>query len=823
MVSNYFRYGFRILARSPLLSAINILGLTIGITSFYILFPYAQAELNTDHFHQDYQQIGRLAWHYRWTDDDKNWNEFYHPLNNTTVARMIADEFPQIKELVTVAPREFFSKAAQGFDRDLFFTRIADGKKTHFREDNTVYADPNFFTFFSFPIVDGNPSSVLSSPGSAAISERTAIKLFSHDDPRNQTIYLNDSIPIKITGVFKDLPRNTHLKADIVLSTAGLLEAGSVDLPTGAFAAAYIKVDKGVDFEWLETEINKQKKHFYGECDQCDPSVSVQTLDDIIFENLTENPFTSKSKLVLQILRAMAFVILAQAWINYICMSIGRMRKRLVEIGARKIAGATWKDFFAQFIIEALMTNLMSVAIAFTVIQLLNIPLQVAFDFYTPSLDMLSGSTIVVIVATIISGIFITGIYPVLASRRTSPVELLRKLRTVEIPWWMRSLVTFQYASAIVLLVSIATIYFQLNFILNRDLGIDRNGIAVFDAPFNQSKDFDKKFGTFMNIVGRTAGVSGATVCKYVPGDNMNFPFWVKRNAGGVLFGFDCSGGVDENFVSLYSIKILAGRNFGSNLPADRRSIMISESASQRLGFASPEECVGQKLILPEFGVNDVQVVAVYEDYEFRPFFSSHQATGRGSVLTYKTFLAPGYSPSKISVKINLGDARSVMGSLEAIYKKIFPEELFRWSFLDKNIEQHYQVETRARNQIVLFTFLAISISCIGLFGVMSNKIGEKTKEIGIRKVLGAKAMNIVRILLHSTIRQLVVATVIAIPLSYYLSEQYLEKYSLRITLHWFYYIAPVLLLMSILFSSVFLLLIRAVRTNPVESLRSES
>jgi putative ABC transport system permease protein len=269
------------------------------------------------------------------------------------------------------------------------------------------------------------------------------------------------------------------------------------------------------------------------------------------------------------------------------------------------------------------------------------------------------------------------------------------------------------------------------------------------------------------------------------------------------------------------NIKLLVGRNFQPNLPG-QQSVLISRIAAERLGFSSPKECVGAKLFLPNYNNHEVEIIGVYDDYEFLPYFAQVQGSRRGSILTYRNSVAKDIALSKISFKIDQENISSTIGALEDLYKATFPEEVFKWTFLDQNIRQHYAQEQIVRNQIILFTLLAIGIACLGLLGTTTNKVIEKTKEIGIRKVLGAQMHQIARIILNTTARQVIIAIVIGIPLAYYLVQTYLERYSERLSFEWWHYGLPVTLLLLIMFVTIAGVLLKAARTNPVESLRSE-
>ena len=225
MLLNYIKLSLRLLSRNPFITAINILGLSIGFAAFYILWPYAHSELRTDRFHKDYERIARLTWHHRWTDNKQDWQEFDIAINFCGVAKHIADEFNEVEELTRYVPQREFLKPLQGTGDKVFVTVYErDSTKHFFREENVAFADPNFFQFFSFPLLKGDASSVLTQPGTVVLSQAVSTKYFGARDPLNSIIYLSDSLPLKVTGVFDDLPRNTYFRFDMVISTAGLDE-----------------------------------------------------------------------------------------------------------------------------------------------------------------------------------------------------------------------------------------------------------------------------------------------------------------------------------------------------------------------------------------------------------------------------------------------------------------------------------------------------------------------------------------------------------------------------------------------------------------------
>ena len=365
-------------------------------------------------------------------------------------------------------------------------------------------------------------------------------------------------------------------------------------------------------------------------------------------------------------------------------------------------------------------------------------------------------------------------------------------------------------------------IYTQLNYILDKETGIEKDGIVIIESPLRKTSNADSRLSFFIKEVRQIKGVYDLASSYSVIGDPDTKGFSIQRNKNSNYVGVDSNGGVDEGFLTTYKIKLLAGRNFLADHPSDQNSILISRASVARLGISSLEQAVGKKIILAEQGKGSVEIIGVFEDYEFRPFFNDVAERRRGVALTYRQFLVPEFKPLKLSIALNMNYFKREMEEIQKLYKTIFPEEPVKWYLLKEKTDREYNNEKIAKNQITFFTILAIGIACLGLLGLISNKAIEKTKEIGIRKVLGAQLYQIAQILLSTTFIQVTVAALIGIPLAYYLVQKYLEVFSERVELQWWHYVMPVAILMVLMFGTIVSVLIKSSRTNPVDSLRYE-
>ncbi|HEX6893133.1 MAG TPA: ABC transporter permease [Chryseolinea sp.] len=824
MLLSYIKLSLRLLSRSPFITAINIVGLSIGFAAFYILWPYAHAELTTDRFHKDYERIARLTWHHRWTDNKLDWQESDNAVNFCGVAKHIADEFKEVEELTRLVGQGGFQKALQGTGDKVFMAVYErDSTKHFFREEKVAFADPNFFQFFSFPLEKGDPALVLMQPGTVVLSQEVSRKYFGASDPVNSIIYLNDSLPLKVTGVFEALPRNTYFHFDMVISTAGLDEIddrfpSTFDNPTW-MGENFIRIREGVSFANLQQQIDARRKIFYNNIENADPTVNVEPLKDIAFSDSSLGQ-VYKPRPALIVLAALSFVILFLAGTNYVSLSISTLHKRMPEVGTRKVVGAGRKDFAVQFFVESAIINLFALALSLTLIQLVKYPAEYLFHFYVVEWKTIIDEHFAIFLIVPLTTIVLTGLYPVVISSRKDAVVLLKRLRGSETPWWIKSLITFQYASAIVLLIWVVAVYFQLDYILSKNLGINKSGVITVNCPLNRTEDFNSKLEYFVNEAYKVNGVRIASLSKSIMGDGGGLPQFAQRKEGAAIVGLFSNGGVDENFLGLYGIRLLEGRNFSSNGPSNQKTVLLSNEAIKRLGFSSPSEAIGARIIL-NYTVKDVEIIGVYDEYEYLPFFA-HLQKSPGTLLTYKNTIEQDQPASKISFRIDLQETASIVARLAELYKSVFPIEAFTWVFLDQNIRRNYAQEQITRNQIILFTFLAIGIACLGLLGTTSNKVVEKTKEIGIRKILGAPLHQIALLIINTSLKQLLISIVIGVPLAYLLVEKYQERYSERMEFSWWHYALPVAMLIVIMILTIAGTLVKASRTNPVESLRSE-
>ncbi|MEX2233938.1 MAG: ABC transporter permease [Cyclobacteriaceae bacterium] len=849
MLLNYLKLAIRLLIRNPFFTFINVLGLSVGFAVFFILSQHSSYELRSDQFHKDHERIYRLYFDF-YHNTGVDWTHYLGSTFAAVFTTMVKEKFAEIESTTRIIHQNNFDQVRwAGPETDTagwrelnpttVFSFITDNNEKHsFIETNTVYADPNLFQFFSLPLLIGSPHNVLSKADAIVLSASTARKYFGEVNPIGKVLTLGENESFTVTGVFRDLPKNTHLNFDLVLSTLRIQYAIENVHPLMRSAQNYFKVREETSVADLENKMNEeQKKHWdlQGGFPGSTLTVYLQPLKEAPFHVFDNDVFTPKSKYIAHTFRVIAIIVLLMAWINYLNLKLSMQAARMKELAARKTAGASRIDFIKQFLIESLVINGMALVTAFTLIQLLTYPLETLFQFYLPAWNEITLSSMMLFLAVMSLGILIAGLQPGFSVWGMTTQKILGHRKLVsERSSFAQITTVFQFVSAIALIVWLFSISKQVNFVTNDAWGIERHQVVVVELPLRKSLDlstglsYESEVNSLKNVLRSTPGIEDMALSTTVAGDLFENPIRFSRmDTANVGVASKSNGGVDERFIPFYGLRLISGRNFIADHPADRRSVILSRLAAKTIGL-KPENAIGKILFVGKhpwkpFGTN-AEIIGVIEDYRYNPLYleTGIANANRGTILTYGDYLFAKNKPLKMSLRVNIRNITEVIARIEKKYLEIFPGQIFHWYFLNDHMNAHYKTENIARNQILLFTILAVGIACLGLVGMISNKMVEKTKEIGIRKILGAKLGSLLQILLNTTIKQILVGTVIGIPLAYFITDEYLEKFSERISIHWWHYLLPLTILLVIMFMTISTLLWKAVRTNPVDSLRYE-
>jgi putative ABC transport system permease protein len=818
MLLNYLKLAIRLLIRNPFFTFINVLGLSVGFAVFFILWQYTQTELAADQYHKDSDRIVRVATDWRWTDDGKSWGRILFGRAGSAVIHRVSQDFAEVESYLRVMHQPYFTREMTGHGIPVILAHEKiNGSSVFFKEEHALYADPNLFDFFSIPLTYGESKNVLQDKNSIVLSQKTARKFFGDKNPVGELLILNGKESLKVTGVFEDLPQNTHLVFDFVISNRSRENEWN-KAPFGG-THCYLKL-RGDDKKGLENQINAKMPVYWAEVFRTLPHVKadviLQPLTDVAFNNefLPDN-FRYKSKTILIGLAAVSVIILLMAWANYINLSVSRTNDRIKEVATRKMSGAFSSDIIKQFVIESFLMNVLAALSAITLIQFVRQPSALLLDIYVPEITTLPAMTFLFFGTVIVLGIFLTALYPAVLSIAHNPGSLFSISKRSGKRLLPSVLTTFQYVVAVILIFAGLIIHQQLNYILNKDLGFKKEQVLMIDAPVVRSENYLSDLKFFENAISARPSVQN------VSHQSGFINLSVKRQNKPVYINVD-GYGVDENFLSLFDIHLVAGRNFESDDRAD--AIILSRFAVERLNFESPQAAVGSKIIAgPQDTLwRELEIIGVMENIKTTPFYSSpHNSeaeTGRGVAYVYGSKAYSDFTPATILVRLD--PKQQSVEDLEKDFSRVFPGNVFSSTFLNDQINNIYNKEKLIKNQLTFFTCLAIGIACLGLLGMICNKVVEKKKEIAIRKSMGAGLASIGNLLLRNTGRQILISFMLGIPVSYFLSHQYLQRFSDQISIQWWHFAAPIVLLVFIMLATISYVLAEVARANPVDSLR---
>ncbi|MBL7856602.1 MAG: ABC transporter permease [Cyclobacteriaceae bacterium] len=833
MLLNYLKLSLRLLTRNPFFTMINVVGLSVGIAVFFILWQFSRHELKSDQQWKDWQRIARIGIFLEWSDDGKSWDSEIHGITSPPIPVQIAVDFPELESYTRILDRHHFSNELSGLATDIIVSyENSNHAEIKILEEKVVMADVNLFEFFSIPLLKGDAAHVLKEGNAIVVSQAIAQKYFGQEEPLGKLVSINKQ-PHIVTGVFQDLPSNTHLDFQIVLSNQNKVNYWDSEF-SDPRVWSYIKSRAVPDWKELEHKLNQPEmiQKYYGLAIRVfsfRPSNLIQPLSEVAFsQKWRGDKFSPKSEMLLHIFQSVGVLVLILAFVNYISLTTSRIRMRQKEVATRKVSGATSADFVKQFTIESALVFFIALALAFTLLQLVKYPLYVALQIPIFKIDKESILLMLLVVAIMI---LVSAAYPTYLSMIPKIRDLFSKgnhLKGNLVLQW--SLTSFQLSIAVVLIIWGFIIYHQVTLVLSKDLGFSKENLITIDAPVFKTTQYESDHEVFKNKLRSLSGIQNVTSSSSVMGDEV-IHISVKRSTNSVVVGLDTNGGVDEDFLPFYNIRLLAGRNF---METDREnSIIIGEGALSRLGFESAEQAVGSIIqiegkptLTDTIKWRTINIIGVMKGYRLRPmlkFSGDHDnKADAGIALTYKHFLNANLQPERITLRIETSKTNMVIREAEQVYAGIFPGNVFHWYFLDDHVNRHYRSEKIWRNQILFFTCLAIGIACLGMLGMISNKATEKTKEIGIRKVLGAELQQIAQLLLNTTAKQILMATFIGTPVAYYFTQQYLEKFTERIAVQWWHFALPVVILIVIMFLTIASVLWKAARSNPVEALKYE-
>ena len=802
MLKNYLRVALRNLSKNKAFSFINIVGLAVGMAACLLILQYVRYELSYDKFNAKGDRLYRI-----------NQDRYTHGKLSTQWAAGASAAGPVFKE--TFPEIEEFVKLLNTGQQLVSYKE----QKLVIKEDYLVSA--SFFKMFSYQLLQGDPHTALMEPSSVVISETIAKNLFRGTDPMGQTVKIGNRSS-KVTGIMQNMPDNSHLKLDFMESYATF---NVIDPPSPNFDRerawfsdgfiTYVLLRPGVDVKALEAKFVPIAKAGLVKNPNEAAVYTLQPVKDIhLYSNrMMEAEPNGDGRSVYLLLGIAVFVILI-AWINYINLSTARGMGRAKEVGVRKTLGSVKAQLIIQFMLEAMLFNGLALVLSVIIFALsiptfatltgLNIRLSL---FGNPSFWM--GVTVLFLV-----GSFFSGFYPAIVLSGYRPVEVLKgkMMASANGVLVRKGLVVFQFAASIFLLSGSLTVLKQVRFMQEQNLGINIDQTLVIRSPLIQVDSMSSTMKAFKQESMAQVAVKSITVSTDVPGNAIGWNRGnIRRIGEGIEKGVQSRViGTDYDFLRAYGIKIIAGRNFSPAYTTDKDALILSRSALNLFGFDKPEQAVGQQLI---FGGDPHMIVGVAEDF--------HQQSLRDKYDQIIFTCIPDVQ-GKVSVKLNTGNIAQTVNQLSANWSKYFPGDQFDYYFLDNHFNEQYQDDMRFGRVFGIFTFITIFVACLGLFGLVSFTIVQRTKEIGIRKVLGASVNGILQLLYKDFTLLILMAFVVAAPLAWFAIYKWLNGYAFRISINPLLLLLPFIIVLLIGFATVSWLSIKAALMNPVRSLKTE-
>lgn len=792
MLKNYLTTAWRNLTRHRLFTFLNIFGLALGMTCSILIFLWVSDELSFDKFNPGANSIFRMTCNVSGIDAAVVPSPFAAALRASMPAVKRVTRIANLQKMVTVGNRKF-------------------------NEKGIYYADTSFLQVFNYPLLIGSETSVLSSPDNVVLTESYAKKYFgSAREAMGKAVYIDNDIKgttYIVRGVLKDIPDNSHLRFDMLLPMADYDRKRYTDFPWNNFDAyIYFQLGENVpagagQVKAIEKQVNDLRDRMAGK-DKMEASFFIQRLTDIHLHShyMLDVPGQGSAQYV-NIFALVGIFILVIACINFMNLATAISGQRAKEVGLRKTLGALRTQIIGQFILESLMLSVIALGIALVLVVIM-LPLfnnlaakTITFDLLTPK--MILGLGTVALMAGLLSGS-----YPAFFLSAFNPVSVLKGAMTFKgkKSFLRNGLVVMQFSISVILMVSTLVIYNQLQFIRNQDIGFTKENLLYMAMP--QIGDLKNNSDALRAILDRNPQVKGYTMTDNIPTDiteasDLN---WPGKDPQKQVLTFRIQ--TDENFLKTFQMKMVTGRFFATGFSADDSSFVVNETALKTMNL-KPAEAIGKKITV---GRRDGSIIGVVKDFNFK---SVHQAV---DPLVIQKNARGGF----VVMRTTPQNAQVLIAQIKKSFQSIYGDMPFSYGFVNDDLSKLYLAEQRMSRLFNIFSALSVIICSLGLFGLATFATQKRTKEIGVRKVLGAGETGLVFMLAKDFIRLVIISLVIAFPVSWWLMHEWLMGFAYRSGISWWLFAASGFFAISIAIATVSYQTIRAALANPVKSLRTE-
>ena len=820
MLRNYFKSAYRILLKNKLFSFINIFGLAIGMAASLLLFQYVAFELSYDKFHEQAENIYRVR-HDRYVDGELQYQkaQSFIPLGETMML-----EYPEVVDYTTL-----FKITDQ---TDIIIKYTSDtGKRVKFSETEVYHAKGNFFNIFSLSVIEGDADIKAVGKGEVLISQSIAKKYFSDKPALDKSLnhpYFGD---FQVVGVFEDIPENSHIKINFLFGWETLTSerrGGDANNWYWDGFYNYIRLSDDAKVPLLESKLPGLVDKYMGKRlnPELDPVFSLQPLTSIHLQSdLLGEVEENGNMLSVSVLFILGILILSIAWANYVNLSTAKAMDRAKEVGVRKSLGSTKNDLLKQFLLESLVLNILALLLALSFIQLIT---SLYFEIngheipHSQSGRWLFFTSYFIL---IVIGSALSGIYPAFILSSFRPSIILKGYITGayggKAGYLKKAMVVFQFTVSMGLIAGATAIFKQVSFMQEKELGINIGHTLVIktlqvSGPPGSDSLFHKRLDVFKDKLSSYPLIKGLAASADIPGKEhmIAIPDLRNINAKDQLTNMYYSR-VDPGFMQLFDAKLVAGRDFSQATSSDDGKVIINLEGLKALGLSSPDEAIGAEIHRGNNRDEGHEIIGVVD-------FRATSFKKQNYPIAYQTFFGP---IKYLSVKINVANQDQLkknIGLIREHWEDTFIDRPFDYFFLDEMFNRHYEPELQFSQMINLFTGLAIFVACLGLYGLSLFTIRLKTKEIGIRKVLGASIKSLVRLLSKDLMVLIFIAGLIALPVVRILLNLWLENYPFKTEISWWVFLVPMLGVVIIAILTISRQIFKAAFTNPVETLREE-
>jgi putative ABC transport system permease protein len=831
MLKNYLLVALRNISNNKLFSVINIAGLAIGLSACFLIWQYVWFESNYDSFHSNADKLYRVRNTLMRGEEAAS----ERAANFAAIGYAMKTDLPEVADFCRVVKTSLFTSDLGKYVANAleFSWQSPSGDLVAFNEEKVWFADAPILTMFTFPLIAGKDDA-LREPNSVVLTKSIAKKYFGNRAALGQEIRLNRDMVLKVTGVMEDVPANSHLRFDILISFSTLRPRLGDMYDNWGWAAfyTYVLLDDGADAKKVESKLIGLKNKYIGPETQqgaLQTRFRLQPIKDIhLRSQLEDEQSPVGSERTVQFLSILALFILVVACINYINLSTAKALQRSKEVGLRKTVGATRSQLVTQFLLDTTLIYVFALLLAACIVvaswNSFESLVGKRISDYLFSNDITSWLFALIVFVT---GILVSGIYPALTLSSFNPAKVLKGqfLKSARGIIFRKAMISFQYILAVLLIAGTVTIYLQLNYMRSLDPGFTKDLVIVMEAPAVYDSMAGKKIGYFKTKALQLPGVENVTAASDVPGRGVVegsaiVPVESFENASDKDVFVTSIPGVDTSFFSTFEIGMIEGRMFADNERMTFRlrdkdesiPVVVNEQFVKRMNLTDPKEALQRKLTF-WWGPDQrfVKIIGVVRDH--------HQVSFKERIYPMMYMQPEWHSSKYFAVRVQ-GDFKPALAALEGIYDEAFPDHPFTWFFLDEHFDAQYKDDQQFGNIFNVFTALAIVVTCLGLLGLSVFSVSQRTREVGIRKVLGASASAILLLLSKDFLKVLMISYAITIPVIYWGSENWLENFSSRIPIPLQIYLVPPALLLMITAFTIAIVSAKAMTEAPVRALR---